>query len=240
MKAIILAGGRGNRLNTRSKEKNKCMFLLDNKPVIEYSLDNVISTDIQEIIIIVGYRAEDIINHYGKEYKGRSIKYVIQREQKGLVHAIKCASFLIDDDNFMMLLGDEVMVRPRHRDMLEEFNRNKIFGICGVLKVKDKKKIKKTYTLVQDDNRVIYRLVEKPNQPLNNMMGTGDCIFNNRILDYIDITPIHHKRGEKELPDLIQCAIDEGKEIRSFDICAEYFNVNSELDLKEAEEYLEK
>jgi dTDP-glucose pyrophosphorylase len=84
----------------------------------------------------------------------------------------------------------------------------------------------------------MYRLIEKPRKALGNWMGTGNCVFRNEILTYIPQTPINQQRGEKELPDLIQCAIDEGHIVKSFVICGHYANINSEDDLREAGRYL--
>lgn len=89
MKALILAGGRGSRLGEITEKTNKCMLSVNGKYVIEYSLDCVIKTEIKSIVIVVGHISEEIINHFEDEYKGRRIKYVIQREQNGLVHSIK-------------------------------------------------------------------------------------------------------------------------------------------------------
>ncbi len=72
---------------------------------------------------------------------------------------------------------------------------------------------------------------------MNNIMGTVNCLFKNEIFAYIPQTPINQKRGEKELPDLIQCAIDEGKIIKSSIICDQYFNINSEKEIREAGSY---
>lgn len=239
MKALILAGGRGKRLEGISNHQNKCMLKLKGKPLIEYNLDNAVKNDVSEIILVVGYQAEDIINAYGKEYSGKPIKYVIQREQHGLVHALECSRDAVGTDDFMLLLGDEILINPRHREMSAHFQRNKLFGVCGVVIEKDRIKISRTYSVFYDeqDGR-IWRLVEKPKKAGNNIMGTGNCVFKNEILDYISSTPINQQRGEKELPDLIQCAIDEGNIVHSFIICDHYANVNTETDLKELEQYL--
>lgn len=235
MKALVLAGGRGKRLDEISANKNKCMIEVNVKPVIEYSLDCAVSTDIDEIVVVVGYRAEEIINTYGTRYKDKRLRYVIQWEQKGLVNAIECAKEAIGSDDFLLLLGDEVLRSPRHQAMLDEFRNGDVFAMCGVLLVEDKNLIKRTYTLIHDDNNIIYRLVEKPRNPLNNFMGTGVCAFRNAIFDYIDITSIHHERKEKELPDMIQCAIDDGKVVKSYIICDKYTNINTKEDIVMAE-----
>lgn len=235
MKALILAAGRGKRLGELTQHTNKCLLEINKKPVLEYNLDRASEIDdINEIIIVVGHMAEDIINKYGNSYKGKKIKYVIQKEQKGLVHAIETAKNAIGKDDFFLLLGDEVLKNSRHKEMVEKFKREDLFGICGILFVKDKSKIRKTYTVIKDNEDRIYRLIEKPKVILNNIQGTGHCIFKNEILSFIECTPIHPERGEKELPDLIQCAIDNGHIIKTFDICDAYTNINTEEDLNEA------
>lgn len=238
MKALILAGGRGKRLDEISLNRNKCMVGVKGKPVIQYSLSSAASTDVDEIIIVVGHRAEEIINTYGNKYNGKRVRYVIQWEQKGLVHAIECAEEAIGGDDFMLLLGDEILINPHHQDLLDEFRQEDVFALCGVLLVDDKEIIKRTYTLIQDSNNIISRLIEKPRNPLSNFMGTGDCVFKNDIYNYIEFTPVHQDRKEKELPDLIQCAIDDGKIVKSFIICEKYSNINSKEDIQVAEALL--
>ena len=51
------------------------------------------------------------------------------------------------------------------------------------------------------------------------------------------MTPINQQRNQKELPDLIQCTIDEGKSIHSFEICDWYLNINDKNDLELAKSY---
>ncbi|NJD54193.1 MAG: nucleotidyltransferase family protein [Candidatus Methanoperedens sp.] len=233
MKALILAGGRGKRLEGVSDNRNKCMLELKGRPLIEHNLNNIIKLNINEIVIVVGYRAEDIINTYGIEYKGKKIKYVIQSNQHGLVHAIESSKEALGSEDFMLFLGDEILINPKHKEMIEIFNNEGLFGICGIVIEKDRSKIKHTYSIFNDEGGRIYRLIEKPRNPQNDMQGTGNCIFKNELLSYIEKTPINQVRGEKELPDLIQCAIDEGKIVKSFIICDKYSNINSEEDLKE-------
>ncbi len=209
--------------------------------MMEYNLERAASLeDVDEIIIVVGYRAEDIINRYGTSFKGKKISYVLQPEQRGLVHAIECSKDALVGDDFFLLLGDEVLAESKHKEMFEKFKREGLFGICGVCIAKDRSKISRTYTVIVDTTGTIFRLIEKPKKALNDFQGTGHCIFKNEIFSYIDRTPIHPERGEKELPDMIQCAVDSGHEIKVFPVCKEYTNINTEEDLREAEEMMKK
>ncbi|OGZ79614.1 MAG: nucleotidyl transferase [Candidatus Staskawiczbacteria bacterium RIFOXYD2_FULL_37_9] len=235
MKALILAGGRGKRLGELSQNKNKCMTEVKGRPLIQYSLDLACKMNISEMVILVGYRAEDITSAFGTEYKGIPIKYAVQPEQKGLVNAIECAAPSLGGEDFILMLGDELMIQPRHQQMLDMYKKEGLFAVCGVINAPDKNLVKKTYCVVERENNIISRLIEKPENPLNNIMGTGNVILKNEILSYIPKTPINANRGEKELVDLIQCAIDDGKIVKSFYICDSYLNINNAEELKEAE-----
>ncbi|HIJ60755.1 MAG TPA: nucleotidyltransferase family protein [Nitrospirae bacterium] len=232
MKALILAAGRGKRMEDLSEDKNKCLIPVLGKPLIEYSLDTASSLDeIEEIIIIVGYQAESIINKYGIVYKGKPIRYRIQHERKGLVSAIETSITDLDGGDFFLFLGDEIILKGRHKEMIDVFYRENIFVCCGIIKQEDPFEVRKTYAIIQSPDNVIYRLIEKPERAINNLMGTGNCIFKNEIINYIPRVPIHHIRNEKELPDLIQCAIDDGRPVKSFIITDTYINVNTKEEL---------
>ena len=236
MKALILAAGRGRRLGERSVERNKCMLPLAGKPLVQYSLENAARAGASEIVIVVGYHAEEIINEYGVRFEDVRVRYVIQDEPKGLVHAIECSRRAIDDSDFMLFLADEILHDPRHPEMMRRFEDEDLFVICGVVHEPRADEIRKTYAIIQNDaDQRIYRLIEKPRNPPNQIRGTGNCIFRAGIFDYLEVTPINQNRREKELPDLIQCAIDDGHRVMSFEIGDSYININTPEDIATAE-----
>jgi dTDP-glucose pyrophosphorylase len=236
MKALILAGGSGKRLHANSNGHNKCMLQLFGKPLVQYSLENAVRAGVSSIVMVVGYRADEIINAFGNRFHDVRIKYVIQDNAKGLVHAIECCRTAIGDSDFMLFLADEILRNPRHEEMIEKFYSENLFVICGVVHESDIVEIRKTYAVIQDEREQrIYRLIEKPRNPPNHIRGTGNCIFRPGIFDYLDLTPINQSRGEKELPDLIQCAVDDGHVVKSFEIGNDYININTPEDVEKGE-----
>lgn len=236
MKALILAAGRGKRLGELTQTKNKCLLEVNGRPLIASSLDYASQLDISEIIIIVGYQAEKIKKYCGNEYNGKPVKYVFQPEQKGLVHAIECAQEAIGQEDFFLFLGDELMINPRHSEVVRKFKEEKPFTICGVINVDNPNLISKTYG-VQEKEGIVSDLIEKPTAAeinnglvVKNIMGTGNCVFQNAIFSYIPKTPMNPKRGERELPDLIREVIRDGKKVTSAPICDVYFNINLKND----------
>jgi NDP-sugar pyrophosphorylase family protein len=236
MKAVILAAGRGKRLEEATEPINKSMLKFKGRHLIEYSLETARLSNVDEIIIVVGYRAEDIVNQFGIQYENIKIRYVIQEQQKGLVNALEYTRDALNGDDFILLLADEILIHPNPKEMIDVFKRENLFVLCGVTQVEDRSQICKTYSVIsnEDDNR-IYRLIEKPRNPFNNIMGTGNCIFKNEIFDYVPYTPINYMRKEKELPDLIQCTIDDGNPVKLFYINAQYVNINTPEDISIAE-----
>lgn len=237
MKALILAGGRGKRFGELTQAKNKCMVEINGRPLISSSLDSASQLkEVSEIVVIVGYQAEDIKKYCGNEYNGKPIKYALQSEQRGLVHAIECAKTAISQDDFFLFLGDELMINSKQSEMVEKFQNEKLFAVCGVVKVDNPNLISRTYG-IREENGFIAELVEKPDisaieqgKVLKDVMGTGNCVFQNSIFSYIEKTPVNPKRGEKELPDLVRTAVKDGKLVKAFPVCDMYFNLNLRQD----------
>ncbi|MAG02942.1 hypothetical protein CMI42_06395 [Candidatus Pacearchaeota archaeon] len=240
MKALILAGGRGSRLNEHTKDKNKSLLQLFHKPLIEYNLDHAIEAKVNEIIIVVGYKKEEIIKHVGDNFKGTKVTYVEQKEQKGLVHAMETAKQAIGSSDFFLMLGDEILVNAKIKEMKKKFRENDCYVLCGTIIESEKSSIGKTYSVMGDEKGRIFRLIEKPKFPINNIKGTGHCIMKNEILSYIPRTPINMNRGEREMVDLFQLAIDEGKRAEIMNAAKHYVNVNTDEDLRLAEEIIRK
>jgi len=206
------------------------------KPLIEHSLDHCDRLRVDEIVIVVGYLAEQIINHYGNRYRGIRIRYAIQQQQRGLVHAIETAAPFLGSSDFVLFLADEILLEPRHHAMLSRFDEGGLFALCGTTIPADPNAVRKTYAILEDQKGRVLRLVEKPRRAVNQFQGTGNIIFSNRILEYIEYTPINPSRNEKELPDLIQCAIDDGHIVESFLAGGRYININTPEDIALAEE----
>ncbi len=240
MKALILAGGRGSRLNKLTENKNKSMLKLFEKPLIEYNLEHAFESGVSEIIIVVGYKKEEIKRKFGKEFRGIRISYVFQKEQRGLVNAIECAKETIGKSDFILMLADEILINADLNGMVKKFKKEELFAVCGITFEEDKASIEKTYSAMTNENGRVFRLIEKPKVPINNIKGTGHCILKNEILNYIERTPINANRGEKELVDLIQVAVDDGRKVYVYPLTRKYVNVNTEEDFNLVQELIKK
>ncbi len=241
MKALILAGGKGSRLRDQPDAPPKPLLQVGSKRLMDFSLQNAANAGVAEIVVVVSYFTEGVINHYGSAYRGIPITYKIQNDPRGLVHAIECSAGALGTSDFILMLADEVFLNIDLTAMVRRFHEEQLFAVLGVVEVDDRSQISKTYSVLQDSGTGrLHRLIEKPRRPHNNIMGTGNCVFANGILAYIDVCPVNQTRGEKELPDLIQCAIDDGRPVTTHRVGERYINVNAMDDFRAAFALLEK
>lgn len=246
MKALILAGGRGSRLDEFTKDKNKSLIDLFEKKLIEYNLDHAIEAGVSEIIITVCYKQEKVMKTLGKSYRGVKITYVKEGfktdelHKTGVVDAIELAKPFIGKSDFILMLADEIVANADIRGMIKRFKREELFAVCGTIYEEDRYSISKTYTAMVNETKRAFRLIEKPRVKITAIKGTGHCVFKNEILDYINRTPINAFRNQRELVDMIQVAIDDGKRVEVFNIAKDYVNVNTKEDYDLAKEIIKK
>lgn len=106
MKAIILAGGLGTRLREEVKDVPKPLALVAGRPFIEFILDQLLNSEINEIVLAVGYKYEKIVEHLGYEYHGMKLRYSIEKEPLGTGGAIKKAFEIVGTNPTLVFNGD--------------------------------------------------------------------------------------------------------------------------------------
>ena len=109
MKAIILAGGRGKRLRPITDKIPKPLILINNKPLIERTINYLKTYGITEIIVSSGYKS-NLIEKFLKKKKnfGCNIIFSIEKTPLGTGGAIKKALKFVDEESFVVLNGDIV------------------------------------------------------------------------------------------------------------------------------------
>ena len=118
MKAVILAAGVGARFNAGISSLPKGLIEIGDKPLLEYSLDALISNDIAEAIMVVGFQHDQIRNRFGSCYRDLKIEYVLNENYatSGSMYSFALAQDLIEDD--IILLESDLLFEPRAVTML--------------------------------------------------------------------------------------------------------------------------
>lgn len=113
MKAVILAAGMGNRLGKYTKDNTKAMIEVNGKKLIEYTLDSLSKYNIKEVVIVVGYKKENLINYVGNKYNNMNIKYVHNDiyEKTNNIYSLYLSKDELDDD--IILLESDIIFEDK-------------------------------------------------------------------------------------------------------------------------------
>jgi len=235
MQAVVLAAGKGTRLRPLTDDKPKGMVEVADEPLLTHCFDQLIDLGADELVVVVGYLKEVIIDHYGDEYEGVPITYAHQREQKGLAHALLTVEEHIDDD-FMLILGDNIfeanlqdVVRRQREDradaafLVEEvpWEEASRYGVCDT----------NPYGEITD-------VVEKPDDPPSNLVMTGFYTFTPAIFHACHLVQPSN-RDEYEISDAIDLLIQSGRTIDAIPLDGWRIDVGYPEDREEAEARLE-
>lgn len=170
-KAVIPAAGLGTRVLPATKAQPKEMLVIVDKPALQYLVEELVDSGIEEILIVTGRNKNSIENHFDYSFElektleeaGKkelleivdnismmtNIYYVRQKKPLGLGHAISCAESFIGDEPFLVLLGDDIMYTdkekgeiPVSQQLIDKYYELNGGTILGVKEV-DKKDVNK-------------------------------------------------------------------------------------------------
>lgn len=217
MNVIILSAGQSSRLGFIEK----CSLKVGNKPLIYYSFENAlsISPKIVKIVVRPNSSIPSIIKH-------EKSKYVVQSKPLGTMNALEMAA---DTFPFFLMLGDEILLGQKVAKMVSFFNSSSADGVIGYV-LSSPLEVKKTYEVELFGN-IVERVTEKPSGPKTNCKGTGNCIIGERLWDEMK------KSEEKNFVEAINYSLARCQ-VLGFEVCEEYFNINTEEDSRLAEDRL--
>ncbi len=208
MKAIVLAAGEGSRLKPFTATRPKVMIPVGNKPILEYVINALQESGIIDIILVVGYKREKIMDYFSDGHKwGVNITYVEQYQQLGTAHALRQASHLIKD-HFLVINGDTVIDASAIKEIMRYQS-----GDATMLTVTVDKAQK--YGVVQTQNHLVKSIQEKPaHKEAGNTVNAGVYCFSPKIFDFLEFMDIS-ERGDYEITDAIKKMIENGIPVRA-------------------------
>ncbi len=193
MQAVILAAGEGSRLRPLTRSKPKAMLPVANRPIIDYVIEALLENGIREIVVVVGYRKEDVIRHLNK--LDAPIQVVVQERQLGTADALRAARPEITDD-FLVLPGDNYINAESIARIKEERN--------AVLVAEHPNP--SNFGVVVIRNGIVREIIEKPEEAPTFTVSTGIYSFTPDVFSYLQTN---------EIPDALSAMIASGRPIRA-------------------------
>lgn len=199
MQAVILAAGVGKRMRPLTLERPKPLIEILGKSILERILDELVGL-VSEVILVVGYKKEMIVEGFGKEYKGMGLVYVVQEEQLGTGHALLQAEERVRG-KFLMLNGDDLYAREDIERLVKHDQ--------AVLLQKKEGDVSRYGVMVVKKGKVV-EVVEKPAEFVSDLVNTGMFCFGLEVFEVLKKLR-RSEREEYEVTDAVRELAKQGK-----------------------------
>lgn len=247
MNILLLAAGRGERLSFYSSDCNKCALPISDGYVIDHPLRSISTAlkqgYINKVVVVIGYKADTVIDKVSRWYYEGAKKYlydlyfVNQKKQGSMLDAISLAKDELKDDDFVLLLGDEIIPHPDPiGKMVTKFQDPHCKGVIGYIYADKPSRVSKTFSI---ESRAVplgksyFRFKEKPLIPTTRYMGTGHGVFDPDFFNCIN--------GCYNYPEALTkyCHMKRDGIVELCLLGCTYFNINTEEDYNEAKRFVE-
>ena len=259
-KAVIPVAGFGTRFLPATKAQPKEMLPVVDKPVIQYIIEEMVASGIDQIILVTGQNKRAIEDHFDSNFEleyrlehdhkndileqVKSISslakfiYIRQKEALGNGHALLCAREAVGNEPFVLAFGDDIICAetPATKQMLPLFEKysKTILGVVEVPRELTKKYGVIDPEKISENEFFVRNIIEKPlpeNAP-SNLINPGRYILLPEIFEILESLP-PGKNGEIWLSDAIKKLI-ERDEVYAQRLAGKYFDCGDKLEFLKA------
>jgi len=227
VKALVLAGGYATRLRPISYVTPKLLFPLVGRPIIHWTLEELKSFNVKEVILAVNYLADSLRTNVGDNYKGTRIRYSVEVTPLGTGGPIKLASHAMNlNDTFIVMNGD-IVANIDLQEMLMHHRETKALVTDALYEVKDPSRFGLG---MLDSTGRITRFIEKPalNQTTSHLVNAGIYLVEPEVLRMI---PSERKVSiEREIFPLLA----KRRRLAGFRFSGYWFDIGSFSDYRKA------
>ena len=216
--AVILAAGLGTRMKT---DVPKCSVSILGKPMVNYIVEELEKSNVDEIVTIVGHKKEVIMDLLKDK-----VKYAYQKELLGTAHAIRSAIEYIKEDGITLILpGDTPLVDKEIIEGMINKHYEKNNGITiGTLIVDEPFGLGR---IIRDSGKKILRIAEEfqATEEEKLVKEINTCMFvinNDLLLKYLPLINNDNSKGEYTITDIVELIAKDKHKVGTFTIEDQY------------------
>ena len=235
--AVILAAGQGTRMKSKLY---KVLHPVAGRPMVQHVIDQLGSANLDEMVTIVGFGADKVIEHIGDKSK-----FVIQGEQLGTGHAVMQAEELLKDKDgtTIVVCGDTPLITDK--TYMDLFNHHENSGAKATILTAKAPNPKGYGRVVRNEAGEVARIVEHKDatsdELLINEINTGTyCFDNHALFSALQNVSNDNSQGEYYLPDVIEILRNQSEKVSAYlsQDFEETLGVNDRVALAQAEKVM--
>ncbi|OJU55664.1 MAG: nucleotidyltransferase [Bacteroidales bacterium 45-6] len=223
--AVLMAGGRGERLRPLTDDTPKPLLPLGEKPIIEYNIDRMAGYGVENITISVHYLSDKIKAYFGNgERKGIRIRYIDEDKPLGTLGAVSTIRHFEND--VVLVMNSDLFTNID----LEEFYLHFIESEADMAVASIPYNITVPYAVMQTSDGLVRAFEEKPTYTYYS--NGGIYLIKRSIIEELN-------EGERcDATDLMQQLIDNGRRLTYFPIVGYWIDIGKPEDYKKAQEFV--
>lgn len=241
LKAVVLAAGKGTRIQTEGVSLPKVMREANGRPLLQYVLEALSFLPPEDVILVVGYRKEAVMQAF-PDYPAAE-----QAEQLGTGHAVQSAFSLLRgfEGSVLVCCGDMPLMRRSTYESLAEENRTQ-GNACTLLSGYSEETLPYG-RIIRDASGRFNRIVEDkdctPEEKAVRELNAGVYVFEaSALFEALGRLRRDNVQGEYYLTDVPAILLSEGKKVGVCSVCppAEMLGVNTPEQLMQVERELKQ
>ncbi|MBI4895126.1 MAG: nucleotidyltransferase family protein [Candidatus Aenigmarchaeota archaeon] len=245
MKCIILAGGYAKRLWPITLTQSKALLRVGHKPVIEYIIDNIDKTNVNEIIISTNQKFEKDFSQWIDKNSGKfkkPIRLFVEptTAEENKFGAVKGISYIMDEmkieEDCMVIAGDNLFDFDLN-NFLKFFHEKRGF-VVAVYNVESKDKAKLYGVINVDDKERVTQFIEKPSVPASTLISTACYVFPKETF-YLVSEFLKQENMADALGQFLQW-VHKRIPVYAYSFDGYWFDIGDKEVLKKAEEWVRK
>ncbi len=167
----------------------KPLLVVSGQPLLAHIIA-ALPAEISELVVVIGYRGEQIRAFLGEWFAGRPVRYVWQRELCGDAYALRLSASLLTEERFLLLYADDLHDPSA---LLEGLAHKR------ALLVAEHPEPQRFGVVFTNADGSVAGITEKPERPASRLVSTGAMVLDANIFNY---EPVRHANGEYYLTSM--------------------------------------
>lgn len=220
--AVLMAGGKGERLRPLTEKTPKPLLKVGNKAIIDHNVDSLISYGIKHISVTVNYLKEQIESHYEKPHNGIQVNTVCEPQFLGTIGSIKFVPKFYNDT--VLLMNSDLFTNIDYEDFYLHFKQHDAEMSVAAIPYN----VSIPYGVLDLNGRNIKGLLEKPKYTY--YANAGIYLIKRRALDEIPDGIIFNAT------DLVEKLIKKGKTVIRYPLNGTWIDIGNPQEYEKAKD----
>lgn len=224
MDAVIMAGGKGTRLHTYTKDKPKPLLEVGKKPLIVHNIDRLASYGVRNFYVSVNHMKEQIMDFLDNYYKDSdvNIQYIQEKRPLGTISSVSLVEEYPNDD--ILVMNSDILTNIDFEDFYMTYKNHSDDMSIATFNIK----IDIPYAVLQTDDKKINSFIEKPTYVYHSNAG----IYMLKK-EHLALIP---KNEKYDAIDLMTLLIESGKKVTHFPIRGYWIDIGNDQNYKKAQD----